>query len=69
MKWWRRIKNLWRLSAYRPVENKSKSDFGIAKSLYGGPLALTKDFLTIEKRSAVIISDKPDFFEEHVETD
>ncbi len=53
MKFWRRMRNLWKLSAYKPNEIQ----------------ALIKDFSTIQKKPATIIMpEKVDIFtQENVE--
>ena len=53
---WRRLKNLWLLSGYRPL-NPDKNAVGEI---------LVKDFPTMKKKLAKIIVEKKDNFEDDV---
>jgi hypothetical protein len=53
----KRIKNVWRLSAYHPVTNN------------GGDVVIKKDIPTMQKRSAIIIQEERDILNEEIQDD
>jgi hypothetical protein len=63
---WRRLKNLWEMSAYRINDKERQPTW----NGYPVPKQLVKDVPTVEKKLATIVNfeDKPDPFEQDVET-